>query len=610
VIGLDGLDPGIVESMLADGKLPNLASMRAVGGYGRVATTSPAQTPVAWSSFATGTNPGGHGIFDFLRRDPRTYRPDIGLNRYERKNAFLPPRAVNLRRGVPVWQVLSEAGVRSVVLRCPCSYPPDALRGRLLSGMGVPDLRGGFGTGTYYTSEADVVAGEGESIVRVSTDTSGVVVSHLIGPRHPKTGEAFRATLTLTLNGEFSRAVLRVEGSHRELELHQGQWSAWLPVSFKVGLLQSIRGIVRFYLASLGPELRLYASPINFDPAAPLFPITAPDTYADELVESIGPFHTTGMVEDTSGLNNGRFDESAFLDQCETAWREREAMLRYELDRFESGFLYCLFDTPDRVQHMLWRFREPDHPANKDERPRPELATVIEDHYRRGDAIVGEALEQADDDSFVIVLSDHGFGSFRRGLNLNTWLYDQGLLALRDGLSPGKEAGDLLHGVDWTKTRAYAVGLSGIYLNLAGREGQGLVRPDDAQSLKVEIAQRLTGLTDPAHATVAVRSVRPREEVYSGPYLDEAPDLLVHCSRGYRLSWGTSMGELPRGIFEDNTRKWSGDHIVDPELVPGVLFMNRDFEQKGARLEDLAPTILSALGVPKGPLMEGDSLLR
>ena len=155
VIGLDGLEPSIVDAMLAAGELPVLASLRSRGGYARLATTFPAQTPVAWSSFATGTNPGGHGIYDFIRRDPVTLLPDLALNRYEQKNAFTPPRAVNLRGGTPFWELSVGAGIPSTVLRCPCTYPAELGRGRLLSGLGVPDVRGGLGTPTVWTAGPD-----------------------------------------------------------------------------------------------------------------------------------------------------------------------------------------------------------------------------------------------------------------------------------------------------------------------------------------------------------------------------------------------------------------------------------------------------------------------
>jgi predicted AlkP superfamily phosphohydrolase/phosphomutase len=258
---------------------------------------------------------------------------------------------------------------------------------------------------------------------------------------------------------------------------------------------------------------------------------------------------------------------------------------------------------------LFWRFIEPDHPANHGRAPDHDFARVIDDCYRRCDAIVGKALEYRDDDTLLIALSDHGFNSFRRGVHLNTWLHDQGLLALKGGVRPGEEAGDLLRQVDWGRTRAYAVGLGGIYLNLKGREEQGIVAADEAEAVKAAIAHGLTGLPDPERGQArAVNRVLPREAVYHGPFLAEAPDMLVDFAPGYRISWSSSMGGIAEGQIEDNVKKWSGDHIIDPEHVPGVLFMSRPFRAGGARLVDLAPTILDALGVPKGPAMEGDAL--
>src|SRR5262249_19728784 len=263
--------------------------------------------------------------------------------------------------------------------------------------------------------------------------------------------------------------------------------------------------------------------------------------------------------------------EETFLDQCAIAWREREAMLFHELDSFKSGLLYCLFDTPDRVQHLFWRYLEPGHPANHGAAPRPDLIPTIDDCYRRCDAIVGKALEYCDDQTLLIALSDHGFNSFQRGVHLNSWLHENGFLSLRAGAAPGEEAGDLLRQVDWGQTRAYAIGLSGIYLNLKGREESGIVPPEKAHSVKAAIAGGLAGLRDPARqGSLAIGRVLPREAVYHGPFLEEAPDLLVDFAPGYRVSWSSSMGGIAQGVFEDNIKKWSGDHIIDPDQVPGV----------------------------------------
>ena len=607
VIGLDGLEPTIVRALLARGELPHLSRLAAQGGFSCVRTTVPAQTPVAWSTFATGVNPGGHGIFDFIRRHPKTYLPDLALNRYEQKNAFMPPRAVNLRGGVPVWQVLSDAGVPSTVLRCPCTYPPDSFRGRMLSGMGVPDLRGGLGTSTFYSSADDLKAGESEQIVKVTVNRDGTVSTHVIGPRNPRSRGTLEMPLTIRLEPERDRVMVMSEGEPRALEVRLGQWSNWLQVRFKAGLLQSVRGMMRFHLVRLSPVLELYASPVNFDSDAPLFPISSPASYTQELTSKIGRFHTTGMVEDHTGLSNGRFDELAYLDQCAEVLRERERMMRFELERHREGLFFCLFDTPDRVQHMFWRFREPEHPANRQE-PSRGLERVIEEHYRECDAIIGRAFEAIDDETLFIVLSDHGFGSFQRGFNLNTWLHQNGFLALKNGIEPGEETGELLKHVDWSRTTAYTLGLGSLYLNVKGREQEGIVEEAQINGIKGAIAAGLSGLVDTERGEMAIRSVSSREQIYRGCYLADAPDLIVGFAKGYRVSWATALGGVPRSLFEDNLKKWSGDHIVDSDLVPGVLFMSDPF-RAGGHLVDLAPTILSALGVPKGKDMEGEALL-
>lgn len=603
------MDPRIVLRLLAAGELPNLALLREQGGFARIATTRPAQTPVAWSTFATGVNPGSHGIFDFIRRNPNTYTPELALNRYEQKNIFLPPKAVNLRRGVPVWDLLGAAGIGSTVLRCPCTYPADSVRGRMLSGMGVPDIRGGLGTSTYYTLDPDAQPRESEHIVRLQMLDENTFSSYLIGPRNPKASGDLRLEITVRVDRPGRRVVIQTGGTPTALEVQQGSWSDWLRVKFKMGLLQSVHGMVRFFLVRCEPELALYASPVNFDPDSPLFPISEPKEYVGDLAQHIGLFYTTGMVEDHAGLNNERISEAAYLDQCEIAWREREAMMLHELSSFQEGLFYCLFDTPDRIQHMFWRFIDAQHPANRGSAPDPDFCYAIDDCYRRCDAIVGKALSYLDENTLFISLSDHGFNGFRRGVNLNTWLFHNGFLALRDGVQPDESAGDMLRHVDWQHTRAYSLGLSGIYLNIQGREKQGIVPVDEAESVKTALAAKLTGLLDQECSAIAIRHVHLREAVYCGPFVEEAPDLLVDFSPGYRVSWSSSLGGFDKNVVQDNVKKWSGDHIVDPDQVPGVLFMNRNFIGQTPKLQDMAPTILAALGVPRGAVMEGESLL-
>lgn len=614
VIGLDGLDPAITDTLLNAGELPNLARLRGEGGYRRLATTIPAQTPVAWSSFATGVNPGGHGIYDFLRRDPMTYRPEVALFAYERTSRLLPPRPVNQRGGAAVWEVLAEAGVASVVLRHPCTFPPSkSVRGRVLAGVGVPDLRGSFGTSTVYTSDEELESGESEVVVRIEPE-DGVARTYVPGPHGQE--EELRFEIMVRFDADAGEARIESSGSPGRLKVGEGQWSDWLRLKFRAGAFRTMRGRVRFYLVRARAPCLLYASPVNFDPEVPLHPISEPWDYAWELDRTLEGYHTLGMAEDHNGLNNGRLSEEAYLAQCAEVRNERLAMLHYELERHEEGLLYCLFDTPDRVQHMFWRYREEDHPANRTHPRDPGMARVLEDEYRACDDAVGQALAYADQDTLFLVASDHGFASFQRELHLNSWLHENGFLVLEggstrgtDGRASGDGPADGLARVDWHRTRAYALGLTGIYLNLAGRERDGRVRTEDAPEVAAAIADRLSGLVDADRDETAVRKVELRDTVYRGQYVEGAPDLLVRCAPGYRTSAATALGGIPETLFSDNRKRWSGDHVVDPDAVPGILFSNRPIESSHPRIIDLAPTILRALRVPVPDGCEGEALL-
>lgn len=619
VIGLDGLEPTIVEAMLDRGELPNLARIRQAGAYSRLRTTYPAQTPVAWSSFATGTNPGGHGIFDFISRDPATYLPDAALSRFERpKNAFSPPQVVSQRKGVPLWQVLSEAGVPSTVLRCPCTFPPDQIQGRMIAGVGVPDIRGSQSKGTFYTQDEDVQAKESEQVVTLPAGDD--FKTSVIGPRNTKAATDTKAEIRVRVKDDSSSLLIETGGSPAQIEISEGKWSDWIRFKFKFSMLQSVSGIARFYVRQIKPRVEFYVSAVNFDPAAPLFPVSSPGAYAKELAAEIGLFSTLGMAEEHGGLNNGRFDERAYLDQCELVIAERERMMRRELEQFSEGLFFQLYDTPDRVQHMLWRFRDPAHPGYDLDLAR-EYGNAIEEQYARCDRLLGPALDKADENTLLIALSDHGFNTFRRAFDTNTWLHDNGLLKLKNGTRPGEDAGEAFAAVDWQRTYAYAVGLGGVYLNLKNREREGIVEEGtEAERVRKAIGDGLAGATD--HGTRAIRSVSRREDLYSGAYAANAPDLLVNFCPGYRVSWQSAVGGFANAMIENNLRKWSGDHIIDPEAVPGILFMNRKtgpVAQSMARMEhppenspsiiDLAPTILNYLEVPVPQSMEGKNLL-
>ena len=615
VIGLDGLEPSIVEDMLGRGELPNLAKIRQAGSYARLKTTYPAQTPVAWSSFVTGTNPGGHGIFDFIRRDPETYQPDIALSHFEPlKNILAQPRVVNRRKGVPLWEPLTRAGVPSTVLRCPCTFPPETLQGKMLSGVGVPDLRGSQSKGTFYTQDRTANAQENEQLIHLESGME--LTTRVLGPRNTRQSPPTDtySEIRLRIDKPARKLVIQTGGHPATIEVTEKDWSEWIRFKFKFSMLQSASGIARFYVRQLEPHLEFYVSAVNFDPAAPLFPVSLPANYAKELSEKIGLFSTLGMAEEHNGLNNGRLDESAYLQQCDLVLRERQRMMQFELDRFTEGFFFMLFDTPDRVQHMLWRFRDPSHPGF-DRDLAPTFATRIEEHYTQCDALLSSILDRVDEHTLLIVLSDHGFGTFRRAFHTNTWLWQNGLLALKDNRKPEDDLADGSTAIDWSRTYAYAVGLGGIYLNFKGRESAGILEEgSEAERVRRAIQTGLADLPDAATQRAAIRNVSRREEIYSGAFVENSPDLLVNFSPGFRVSWQTALGGFSRQLLDDNTRRWSGDHIVDPEAVPGILFMNQVFTNDVARHDhaqiiDLAPTILNYLGVSVPQYMEGNSLL-
>ena len=339
--------------------------------------------------------------------------------------------------------------------------------------------------------------------------------------------------------------------------------------------------------------MEVYVTPVNIDPGHPDLPISHPVTYSIYLAKLYGAFATLGLAEDTWALNEHVLDDDAFLAQAYGNHHDREQMLFDALEKTQQGLCTCVFDTTDRIQHMFWRYFAEDHPAARDV-PKAERREVIQDLYQRMDKLIGRVMEKIDDKTLLMVISDHGFKSFARCMNLNAWLHQNGYLALKDGKT---ESGDWFEDVDWSRTRAYTMGLNGLYLNLKGREKQGTVDPSEAAALKEEIKQKLNGLVDPASGTVGITGVFITGNVYRGPYTDNAPDILVGYGAGYRASWDSVMGKVTAKIFEDNLKAWSGDHCIDPRLVPGVLFSSHKFIEEKPAIVDVAPTILKLFGL-------------
>ena len=602
-LGLDGLDPRITERFMGEGKLPNLARLGAQGSYHRLRTTFPSLSPVAWSTFATGVSPAKHNIFDFLDRSLKSYLPQLSSARVgkPRRTLKLGRLRIPLSR-VPIelrrksrtfWAILAELGIPSTVLRVPITFPPEKFGGRLLSAMCTPDLKGTQGSFSQFTTaigEATYENGSRYPLRRVEDGFEGEIE----GPADEFIEDGKALKIPFRLVRKDGGLELRVQDLRSRLVA--GRYTPWLRLTFRSAVGVKARGIVRFLLAETAAGCSLYMSPIQIDPERPSLPISHPSCYAVYLANLLGPYATCGMAEDTWALNEGVIDEQAFLDQAYGIFEEREAMFLNAIEDTRRGAVACVFDTSDRIQHMFYRRMETGGP----------YADAIERMYRRMDELVGKAMAFADSRTALFVLSDHGFTAFRRSVNLNAWLRDNAYLCLKPGAGEGQS---FFGGVDWSRTRAYALGLGGLYLNLKRREAQGTVEPGrEAEELKGEIRDKLTALRD-ENGAVPVRNVYIPSSLYQGPYLDAAPDLLIGYGEGYRVSWESAVGKLAARVLEDNEKPWSGDHCVDPVLVPGVLFSNRKIEAGDPGIEDLAPTALALFGLDPPRWMDGKPLL-
>ncbi len=607
-LGLDGLDPRLTERFMSEGKMPHLKKLAEDGSYHRLRTTYPALSPVAWSTFATGVNPARHNIFDFLDRSLKSYLPQLSSARVDKPSRILRigrlriPRSGAsvqlLRKSKPFWKTLGEHGIGCTVLRIPITFPPEKFDGKMLSAMCTPDLKGTQGSFSQFTTRIETATYENGSrypLRRTENGFEGIIE----GPQdsflecEPSLHVPFRLVRATRSKGE---AGMVLELQDHRCKLDPNVYTEWLRLSFRTVIGIRATGIARFMLTETGPECSLYMSPIHIDPERPALPISHPSYYAKYLADLLGPYATCGMAEDTWALNEGVIDEAAFLDQAYSIFEERRGMFLRALENNSRGVVACVFDTSDRVQHMFYR-----HMGTRDTHTK-----VIEEMYQRMDKLVGETIPFVNKDTALYVLSDHGFTSFRRGVNLNSWLHQNGYLNLKDGAGIG---GSFFEGVDWSSTRAYALGLGGMYLNVRGREAQGIVEPGtEAEHLQREIIEKLGALRE-STGEAPIRTVYATQDLYRGPYLDAAPDFIIGYNEGYRVSWDCAVGKVTEHVLEDNEKAWSGDHCVDPVLVPGVLFSNQPVRATDPGIEDLAPTALHLFGVEIPKWIEGKSLL-
>lgn len=620
VLGVDGMDPDLLESLMAAGRMPNFSRMAQRGSFQRVRTSDPPQSPVAWSNFISGTNPGGHGIFDFIARDHSTLQPFLATARISppsrtlRLGKYALPLGATgpelLREGPTLWSLLAEAGMDTTAFRAPVNFPPSPTSARTLSGITTPDIHGSYGVFSFFTSVPgsrgrDVAGGR---IHRVWLK-DGRLEAALDGPVNTLDPAHAPVDIPFTVDVDPVHATARIQFQDQVVVLRQGDWSDWLTLRFEfIPWLAATTGICRLYLKQAHPHLELYVTPVNLDPLDPAMPISTPDHYAGQLVRDVGYFYTQGMPEDTAALSAGVFTDEEFRAQATDVLEERLRFLRHELNRFDGGFLYFYFSSLDLNSHAFWRCLDTGHPLYT-----PELADRHGDFlpwiYERIDEALGWTLEAAGEETLVFVVSDHGFVPFRRQFNLNSWLADHGYAGLKPDAERGAQS--YFMDVDWGRTRAYGLGINSLYLNLAGREPEGTVPSGtEFEALRTELIERLSALRDPATGEAVVRNVYRPSQIYSGPYLERAPDLVVSYNRHYRASWDTILGAFPREHLLDNLDPWSGDHCMDASFLSGVLLCNRPIPHPDPSLIDLAPTILHACSLSPPQEMTGIDLFK
>ncbi len=673
VLGFDGVDAKLVQQWMDAGKLPNLARLRAEGTFRPLRPTIPAQTPVSWSTFSTGIDPGRTGIFDFLRRDPKNYLPvfaafdetkepfllgknnevaaiaiaaiiaaltfrrrrpwialivaivlGVGLGYVVKK--YIPetrPGVINRRQGIPFWDVAANAGKKSVIVHIPVTFPAtDFHLGHMLSGLGVPDMSGRVGKPFFFTSELDVQrSGSNEFSIEVVQleDNKGVIQTKIVGPPNKlfKTPDYIAIPMTITVASD--RNSIRIDVCGQSITMKPGDWSNWVDFAFPFNPLIKVHGVSRFHLISSQPEVKLYLSPINFDPRnlPPGFRISTPTNWAKELAQEFGLYKTIGWQIDTWAISEGFADEQMFWDDMNWTVAQDRKMFNAYLQS-DNDLIVQQFEFPDRVAHVMWRLTDPKHPDYD-----PKLAAKWGDSilraYQLMDSIVGDAMAAADKrHAALLVCSDHGFASFRKAVNYDTWLVLNGYITLKSGVAMKErnlemlfDQGQFWENVDWSKTRAYAMGLGEVYINLKGREAQGIVNPGaEYDALKAELKQKLVAMTDPETGEHPVRRVLAREEIYRQFDPNMIPDLFVTNNDGYRVSWQTSLGGMPKNLIDPNKHVWSGDHCsVDPEIVKGIFFYNRKLTtDRAPYIGDIYPTVLGLLGVKPPYQLDGVEL--
>jgi len=599
LLGIDGADPRVLTKLMDEGKLPNFAKLRDSGTFKPLKTSMPPHSPVAWTTIATGTNPGKHNIFDFISRDPKTYLPALALS----KTTTTHLGGTNYESIItadPFWRVSSKDKIPTSILRWPVTFPPEKVEGNLLSGLGVPDVRGLLSGYSYYTTE-DIKASSGpENIVKVNVKDS-FIETVISGPRKVQGGK--RVDITEGMNISISDNKITIKVNKAEYNVQQGEWSDWIRVKFKVGLLKEVSGITKAHLISIDP-FKLYLTAIQINPEKPLYEISYPKDYSAKLAGEVGLFHTLGIAEDTGALNEKRIDEETFLEQTSQIEEEREKIFWSEFSNFKknnAGVMAFVFDSIDRVQHMFWEEDVFEGTLN--------ISPHVVAYFEKKDKFLGKVLDEIGADTSLIIVSDHGFSSFQRAVSVNRWLVDNEFMVLTEEPGDGDDGG-LFKYVDWSKTKAYSLGFNSIYINLEGREAKGIVKSEEKEKVAEELMEKFLQFTDSKTDKKPVYKLYRSEDIYSGSQLKNSPDIMIGYYPGYRTSWQTAIGGLTKELIFDNEKHWKADHLIDSSFVPGILLANFKIAKEEPEQKDIAPTALTLLGAEIPEDMDGESLLK
>ncbi len=602
VMAVDGMDPGMVERLASDGRLPNLRTLSAMGGCSRLATTLPPQSPVAWSSFITGKGPEVHGIFDFIHRNPSDRTARLSTSVVDPGGGFvsagrwrIPIRGAHprlLRRGEPFWKPLTDAGIPVSLMNLPVDFPPDSAHGaRVLTGLGTPDITGSQGSFSFYTDDPMQVSDDtgGGIVSAVRDDGNGTYLIRIYGPCNTFLEGAPQASVEAVLTVDRAARGALIEVSGEAVVLAEGEWSRWVRIRFDlVPGLASVRAIGRFCLCRVEPALELYLSPLQIDPVDPAMPISSPGWLSRDLAIELGAFSTKGFPEDTKALSRGVLSDSEYMDQALLVLEEQERLFRHGLNAFREGLAFHYFTSLDLNMHVFYRAMDFLSPAP---RVAGGAAGFIPYLYDRIDSLVGEAMGLLDRRTDLVVVSDHGFAPFRRQFDINTWLAASGYMS-RDRRTPSPAP---FEGVDWNGTAAYGLGINSLYLNLRGREQGGSVDPAEAAGLLAGLKADLESVTDPLTGRRVVSCAHVVADEMPGPLPEHAPDIIVGYAPGYRASWTTALGGFGSEILSDNTDAWSGDHCMEPSTVPGVLASSCEITVSDPRLADVGTSVAALL---------------